>query len=107
MLANDTANTPGQKGWQPNANRNMIQILIAMGDIPQAEGYLRRNIAFITEARTSGHPRWRESYATRGRSWEADIESARAAILEARGHEAQPAVFRPVDAPGLFAGEAR
>lgn len=96
QIARDTANTPGQKGWQPNANRNMIQILIAMGDIPQAEGYLRRNIAFITEARTSGHPRWRESYATRGRSWEADIESARAAILEARGQyrEAETAYRR-------------
>ena len=85
QIARDTANLVGQKGWQPNANRNMIQILIAMGDIPQAEGYLRRNIAFITEARTSGHPNWRSSYATRGRSWEADLESSRAAIFEARG----------------------
>ncbi len=56
-----------------------------MGDIEQAEAYLRRSQALLQEARTSGFPGWRTSYAIYGQSWESDIEFNRAIILEARG----------------------
>ena len=56
-----------------------------MGDIAQAEAYLRRSLTLIQEARTSGFPGWRTSYANSGQSWEADVEFHRAIIFEARG----------------------
>jgi CHAT domain-containing protein len=68
-----------------NSNRLISQILITMGDIPQAEAYLRRNTALIVEARTSGMPSWRSSYPISGQSWEGDVEFQRAVIFEARG----------------------
>ena len=78
-------NAPGAKGYLFNAYRQIAQILLQMGDLPQAEAYLRRSLALIQEARTSGLPGWRQSYATRGQSWESDVEALRAAIFEARG----------------------
>src|ERR1700738_2962854 len=39
------ANRPGQKGYLFNAQRMAAYILVQMGDIPQAEGYMRRSIA--------------------------------------------------------------
>ena len=59
---------------QFNANRSIAAILIQMGDIPQAEAYLRRSLTAIQEARTSGLPGWRASYARFGQSWEGEIE---------------------------------
>ena len=56
-----------------------------MGDIPQAEGYMRRSLALLQEARTSGLPGWRTNYNARGRAWEGDVEGIRAIIFEARG----------------------
>ena len=67
------------------AQRQISDILIKMGDLPQAEAYLQRNLALIQEARTSGMPGWRSSYAVRGQSWEADVELHRAIMFEARG----------------------
>ncbi|MGY3544505.1 CHAT domain-containing tetratricopeptide repeat protein [Bradyrhizobium sp. USDA 4469] len=81
----EVATMPGAKGYLFNANRSIAGILIQMGDIPQAEGYLRRSLAGIQEARTSGLPGWRSSYAKMGQNWEAEIEAARAMIFEARG----------------------
>jgi CHAT domain-containing protein len=85
------ANVPGAKGILFGGYRQISAILIKMGDIPQAESYLRRNIAIIQEMRTSGHPRVRSAYAVVGQSWEADVENNRAIIFEARGqfHEAE------------------
>ena len=57
------ANRPGQKGYTFNARRIAAQVLVQMGDIPQAEGYMRASQAMIQEARTSGLPGWREGYA--------------------------------------------
>jgi CHAT domain-containing protein len=88
-LLRDTANTPGAKGYQFNANRAIASLLIQMGDIPQAEAYMRRTLAAIQEARTSGHPAWRASYAKFGQSWEAELELSRAMIFEARGQFAE------------------
>jgi CHAT domain-containing protein len=79
------ANRPGQKGYLFNAQRAVVNILVQMGDIPQAEGYLRKSLALLQEARTSGMPGWRKSYATNGRSWEGDVQATQAIILEARG----------------------
>ncbi|MDA9411320.1 CHAT domain-containing tetratricopeptide repeat protein [Bradyrhizobium sp. CCBAU 45384] len=81
----EVATAPGAKGYLFNANRSIAGILIQMGDIPQAEAYLRRSLAGIQEARTSGLPAWRASYAKMGQNWEGEIESTRAMIFEARG----------------------
>ena len=37
-------------------NRQISNVLVQMGDVAQAEAYLRRNLALIQEARTSGLP---------------------------------------------------
>jgi CHAT domain-containing protein len=79
------ANRPGQKGYLFNAQRIAANILVQMGDIPQAEGYMRQSLALLQEARTSGMPGWRTSYTTKGRAWEGDVEAIRATIFEARG----------------------
>src|SRR6202158_2030998 len=79
------ANRPGQKGYLFNAQRIAASLLVQMGDIPQAEGYMRRSLALLQEARTSGLPGWRTSYNTKGRAWEGDVEGIRALIFEARG----------------------
>ncbi|MDB5875933.1 MAG: Tetratricopeptide 2 repeat protein, partial [Ramlibacter sp.] len=81
----EIASQPGSKGYQSGANRAVAGILIQMGDVAQAEAYLRRGLAFVQEARTSGHPKMRASYNTFGQSWESDIELGRAMIFEARG----------------------
>jgi CHAT domain-containing protein len=78
-------NTPGAKGYAFSTNRQISNVLVQMGDVAQAEAYLRRNLALIQEARTSGLPGWRDSYQKLGQSWEAEIEFNRALIFEARG----------------------
>ena len=79
------ANRPGQKGYLFNAQRIAASILVQMGDIPQAEGYMRKSIALLQEARTSGLPGWRTNYTSKGRAWEGDVEGIRATVFEARG----------------------
>ena len=79
------ANVPGAKGYLFGGNRQISGILIQMGDIPRPKHFLNRNLTLIQEARTSGLPGWRSSYAVRGQSWEADVEYNRAIIFEARG----------------------
>jgi CHAT domain-containing protein len=79
------ADRPGTRGYLFGALQSAAKIMIDMGDIPQAEGYLRRNVALLTEARTSGLPGWRTNYPSKGRNWESIIEMHRAQILEARG----------------------
>jgi len=78
-------NVAGAKGFMFGALRQISGILIRMGDMAQAESYLNRNLKLIEEARTSGLPGWRKSYAERGQSWEADVAYNRAMIFEARG----------------------
>jgi len=81
----DVASRPGSQGYQFGANRQISAILIQMGDIAQAEAYQRRNLAAIQEARTSGFPGWRASYATFGQTWESESEFGRGMVFEARG----------------------
>jgi len=83
-LLRDT-NAPGAKGYQFVTNRQISSMLLQMGDIPQAEAYLRRSVSLIQEARTSGMPGWRASYAKFGHSWESEIDFNRAIVFEARG----------------------
>jgi tetratricopeptide (TPR) repeat protein len=78
-------NAPGARGQMFNGNLNISRILVRMGDLEQADAYLRRNLALIQEARTSGRPGWRTSYARFGQSWEANVEVHRATMFEARG----------------------
>ena len=75
----------GAKGYAFSTNRQISNVLAQMGDVAQAEAYLRRNLTLIQEARTSGLPGWRENYQKFGQSWEAEVEFNRALIFEARG----------------------
>ncbi len=88
-LLRESAGVPGAKGYQFNANRAVAAILIQMGDIAQAEAYLRRSLTAIQEPRTSGLPGWRASYARFGQTWEGEIEISRGQIFEARGQFAE------------------
>ena len=81
----EVASQKGAKGYQFGANRAIAGILIQMGDIAQAEAYLRRSQPQIQEARTSGHPGKRAAYNVYGQSWEAEIELGRAMLFETRG----------------------
>jgi CHAT domain-containing protein len=80
-----TAEQKHAHGYLFGAVKHIIVILLQMGDITQAEAYLQRSVKLIHEARTSGLPAWRQNYAARGQSWEADVTTARAIIYEARG----------------------
>lgn len=88
-LLRESASAPGAKGMQFNANRAIASYLVQMGDVAQAEAYLRRSLTAIQEARTSGMPGWRASYARFGQSWEGEIEISRGLIFEARGQFAE------------------
>lgn len=79
------ANVAGAKGYALGANVKIAQILIQMGDIEQADAYIRRNDALIHEARTSQESGWRSSYAVKGQDWESMVESGHAILFEARG----------------------
>ena len=92
---------PGARRYQFNGNQQLAAILILMGDLAQAEAYLRRGEALIREARTSGLPNWRRSYAQLGQSWEASVEATRAMIYEARGQ------FRKAEAAYVLAERRR
>ena len=98
---------PGARGYFFNASRNVAGFLIQMGDIGQADAYLRRSQALLQEARTSGLPGWRTSYASLGQSWEADHEDHRAIIFEARGQlrEAETA-YRQAELSGALPSKA-
>ena len=85
QIIRETQNVRGMGGYIFTASRNIMQALILSGDIAQAEGFLRRMQAYLTDVRTSGIPGKREAYNVRGRGWEADFESGRATIFEARG----------------------
>ena len=62
------------RGYQFSANRAIAAILIQMGDIAQAEAYIRRNQPLLQEVRTSGLPPMRSAYNTYGHMWESEIE---------------------------------
>jgi len=92
---------PGARGHMFGANQQIAMILIQMGDLAQAEAYLRRSEALIQQARASGLPGWRAGYPVRGQSWEASVEATRAMIFEARGQ------FREAEAAYVLAERRR
>ena len=57
QMIRETQNVRGMGGHIFSASRNIMQALILSGDIAQAEGYLRRMQAYLTDVRTSGIPR--------------------------------------------------
>src|SRR5262249_4567745 len=81
----EVASMPGGKGFLYSTNRQIISILLNMADVPQAEGYLRRSLSAIQEARTSGLPGVRAFYDKLRQNSESDIELSRGLIFEARG----------------------
>jgi len=86
QLIRETDNVPGMGGWIFDSARNIMEVVLLSGDIPQAEGHLRRVQAKIVEMRTSGHPGKRQAYTQRGRGFESEFEAARALLFEARGN---------------------
>src|SRR5712671_1269282 len=89
------SNALQMEGWHIVAIPSLMQAYIQVGDLPQAEGLLRRTTALITKARTSGHPGWRRQYSI----FESFFDNARAIVLEARGQyrEAEDAYKRAAD----------
>ncbi|MGZ5871388.1 MAG: CHAT domain-containing protein [Bradyrhizobium sp.] len=87
------------EAWQMIAIPSLMQAYVQVGDIPRAEGLLRRTNELIVRARTSGHPLWRQQYSIKGRFWESSFENARAIVFEARGQyrEAEQAYKRAAD----------
>ena len=64
-----------------NAQRTIATALVLMGDLSQAESYIRRNATLVQDARGSPHPNWRKAYDVYGRSWEADADEGKALIF--------------------------
>jgi len=79
----------GQRGSLVEALAHIVRTLISMGDLSQAGTYLGRIQQRIEEARGSVVPTWRQRYSVYGRSWEADVDSVRGAVFEARGQYAE------------------
>jgi CHAT domain-containing protein len=80
---------PGRRGTIISSLRAVAQILVSLGDINGASGYVNRAQAMVSEARGSPNPKWRASYPIYGHGWEADTDAARGLILEARGQYAE------------------
>ena len=83
------SNSLQMEAWHIVAIPSLMQAYIQVGDLPQAEGLLRRTTALITKARTSGHPGWRRQYSIKGRMFESFFDNARAIVLEARANIAR------------------
>jgi CHAT domain-containing protein len=84
-LIAETANDFFARNYQFGINRMIAGIFIQMGNIEQAEEYLRRSMRVIEEYKTSDNPDVRRAYSAQGEDWEADIELHRSIILEAKG----------------------
>ena len=93
------SNSLQMEAWHIIAIPSLMQAYIQVGDLPQAEGMLRRTTALITKARTSGVPNWRRAYSIKGRIFESYFDNARGIVLEARGQyrEAEDAYKRAAD----------
>ena len=76
---------PNNRGAMIGASGMAARALVSMGDVSQADAYARRVTTRVQEARGSPHPNWRTAYRVYGNSWEAEGDSARGLIFEARG----------------------
>jgi CHAT domain-containing protein len=79
------ATDQNSKGYQFGANSRLSAIYLQLGNVVQAETQLRRNLALVQEARTSGLPAWREFYKLYGQWIEGTVENNRGVVLEGRG----------------------
>jgi CHAT domain-containing protein len=70
----------GSRGFLFNANRNISQLYIALGDVKQGEAYVRRNTALLEEAKG-----WDTYEGFRRASWNGDVERGYGVLYEARG----------------------
>jgi CHAT domain-containing protein/tetratricopeptide (TPR) repeat protein len=77
------------RGTMINALYNIAAVYVSMGDVNQASTYAGRVEALVSEARGSPNPNWRKSYLIYGRSWEADNDTVRGLVFEARGQYAE------------------
>ena len=92
-------NQLGVRGTMINALSNIAGTLVSMGDVTQAGTYAGRVEALVQEARGSPNPNWRRSYSIYGHSWEADNDSVRGLVFEARGQYAEAeAAYRRAEA---------
>jgi CHAT domain-containing protein len=83
LLRAREAATGQNKGPLFNSYRWIGSILIHMGDLAQAETYLRKSQALLTEARTwNGFPLY-------GSNWQAELYEATGALAEAKGQFAE------------------
>ena len=82
-------NVPGRRGTVISSLRSIAQILVSLGDINGATGYVNRAEAMVSEARGSPNPKWRASYPIYGHGWEADADAAHGLVFEARGQYAE------------------
>ncbi|HTS42579.1 MAG TPA: CHAT domain-containing protein [Xanthobacteraceae bacterium] len=73
-------NVKGTQGFLFNAQRQLADRYIQLGDFNQAEVYVRRNQALLVEAQG-----WKKFGGFRKASFECDTELGRARLLEARG----------------------
>jgi CHAT domain-containing protein len=79
----------GNKGPLFNTYRHISSILIHTGDLVQAETYVRKSQALLSEARSWG------SFALYGSNWQAEVFEATGALAEAKGQFAEAeAAFR-------------
>jgi CHAT domain-containing protein len=81
-------NVPGRRGTIITSLRSLAETLISVGDVNQANAYVNRAEAMVSEARGSPNPNWRAVYPIYGHNWEADADAARGLIFEARGQYA-------------------
>src|SRR5262245_17782024 len=82
-LVQDANDANNNKGQLLIGRRHITNLFGQIGDIAQAELYLRRNLALIQEARTK--PGWRTNYAIFGHTLETNVAMQRALVFEARG----------------------
>jgi CHAT domain-containing protein len=84
-----------RSGYDFSVNLNVAQIYLRVGDLAQAETYVRRNDELLAAAR-----KWK-GYATafRRASWHSSVENGHALLFEARGQfrEAEAAYKRTED----------
>lgn len=81
----------GARGFLFNANRNIGQHYIALGDLKQGEAYVGRNTVLLQEAKG-----WDTYEGYRRASWNGDVERGNGNLYDARGQyrEAEAAYRR-------------
>jgi CHAT domain-containing protein len=81
----------GSKGFLFNANRNISQLYLALGDFQKGEAYARKNTALLQQAKG-----WEGYEGHRRVSWNGDVERGNGNLYEARGQyrEAEAAYRR-------------